>query len=116
MIGDEIVGYTTATGGSINGITRGANPAEYPVGTVYKYETSGISLRRLNKTHDFADVTIADPINFDSYNIKVDMSADGIDRTAASGSSKLFTTATKSTGGNQVRAHRTFLMRFLLHR
>ena len=105
LIGDEIVGYTTATGGSINGITRGSNPAEYPVGTpVYKYETSGVSLRRLNKTHSLGDVTVADPISFDSYNIKVDMSSDGIDRTAASGWPKLFTTATKSTGGNQVRA------------
>ena len=105
LIGDEIVGYTTATGGSISGITRGSNPKDYPVGTpVYKYELSGVSLRRLNKTHDLGDVTVSNPITFDSYNIKVDMSADGVDRTAASGWPKLFTTATKSSGGNQVRA------------
>ena len=106
LIGDEIVGYTTATSGSLGGtITRGTDPKDYPVGTpVYKYELGGVSLRRINKTHSLSDVTVSNPIGYDFYNIKVDMSADGIDRTAASGWPKLFTSASKATGGNAIKA------------
>ena len=42
---------------------------------VYKYELSGVSLRRINKTH-----TIAEPIGIDDYYIIVDRSANGVDR------------------------------------
>ena len=64
LIGDEIIGFTTATSGSLGGtITRGNDPKDYPVGTpVYKYELNGVSLRRINKSHDLADSTVADSI------------------------------------------------------
>jgi hypothetical protein len=106
LIGDEIVGYTTATGGSIGGtITRGSDPKDYPVGTpVYKYELGGVSLRRINKAHDLSEATVSEPIGYDYYNVKIDMSLDGVDRTAASGWPKLFMNATKSTGGNLIKA------------
>ena len=106
LIGDEIVGYTTATSGSIGGtITRGSDPKNYPVGTpVYKYELGGVSLRRINKTHDLSAATVSNPIGYDYYNVKVDMSLDGIDRTAASGWPKLFMNANKSAGGNSIKA------------
>ena len=86
---------------SIRGtITRGTNPKDYPVGTpVYKYELNGVSLRRINKSHELSDSTVSDSIDYDHYNIKIDMSSDGTDRTAASGHPKLFAN-TKSTGGN----------------
>jgi hypothetical protein len=82
LIGDEVIEYTSVSGGVIGGnIVRGSSPKTYPLGTpVYKYELNGVSLRRINKTHNLNDVTISEPITFDSYHIKLDMSTDGIDR------------------------------------
>ena len=70
-IGEEVIEYTNVSGSTIGGnIVRGANPTSYPVGTpVYKYELSGVNLARINRTHDLSDVTVDDPIGFDSYNI-----------------------------------------------
>jgi len=106
LIGDEIIGFTTATSGSIGGtITRGSDPKDYPVGTpVYRYELNGVSLRRINKSHELADSTVADSIGYDHYRLKIDMSADGADRTAASGWPKLFVKENKSTGGFGIKA------------
>jgi hypothetical protein len=106
QIGDEIIGFTTATGSSLGGtITRGTDPKDYPVGTpVYKYELNGVSLRRINKSHELSDSTVSDSIDYDHYNIKIDMSSDGTDRTAASGHPKLFANTKKSTGGETIKA------------
>ncbi len=105
-IGDEIIGFTTASSNAIGGIiTRGNTPKDYPTGTpVYKYELNGISLKRINKTHELSDVTISDAINFDSYNIKVGMSTGGVDRTPSSGWPKLYISNTKSGGGRNIKA------------
>ena len=106
LIGDEVVGYTTATSSTIGGtITRGSDPKDYPVGTpVYRYELNGVSLRRINKNHELADSTVANSIGYDHYNLKIDMSANGADRTAATGWPKLFTKENKSTGGVGIKA------------
>lgn len=106
LIGDEIIEYTSASGGVIGGnIVRGTNPTTHPIGSpVYKYELNGVSLRRINKTHDLNDVTIAEPITFDSYNIKLDMSSDGVDRTDGTNFPILYANQTKSTGGYNTRA------------
>jgi len=106
LIGDEIIGFTTATSGSIGGtITRGSDPKDYPVGTpVYRYELNGVSLRRINKSHELADSTVADSIGYDHYRLKIDMSADGADRTASSGWPKLFVRENKSAGGFGIKA------------
>lgn len=106
LIGDEIIEYTSVSPGIIGGnITRGSLPKTYPVGTpVYKYELNGVSLRRINKTHNLNNVTITDPITFDSYNIKLDMSSDGIDRSVDNGYPVLYSNQTKSTGGYNTRA------------
>ena len=106
QIGDEIIGFTTATGSSLGGtITRGTDPKDYPVGTpVYKYELNGVSLRRINKSHELSDSTVSDSIDYDHYNIKIDMSSDGTDRTASSGHPKLFANTKKSTGGETIKA------------
>jgi hypothetical protein len=106
LIGDEIISYTSASGGVIGGtIVRGTNPKTYPTGTpVYKYELNGISLRRINKTHNLNNVTVSNPITFDSYNIKVDMSADGIDRSVGTSFPILHANQTKSSGGSNIRA------------
>ena len=52
---------------------------------VAKYEFNGVSLRRINTTHDLSDVTVPDPIGMDSYHIKLDMSANGTNRTGTGG-------------------------------
>jgi hypothetical protein len=106
LIGDEVIEYTTVSSGVISGdIVRGSSPKTYPVGTpVYKYELNGVSLRRINKTHNLNDVTIDEPITFDSYNIKLDMSSDGIDRSFDNGYPVLYANQTKSTGGYNIRA------------
>jgi hypothetical protein len=106
LIGDEVISYTSASGGVIGGtIIRGTNPKTYPTGTpVYKYELNGISLRRINKTHDLNNVTVSNPITFDSYNIKVETSSDGVDRSVGTNFPVLYANQTKSTGGYNTRA------------
>jgi hypothetical protein len=106
LIGDEIIEYTSVSPGAIGGnIIRGINPTTHPIGSpVYKYELNGVSLRRINKTHNLNDVNISDPITFDSYNIKLDMSSDGVDRSFNNGYPVLYANQTKSTGGLYIRA------------
>ena len=109
LIGNEIIGYTSVSGGVIGGnIVRGTNPTTHPIGSpVYKYELNGVSLRRINKTHDLNDVTVADPITFDSYHIKLDMSSSassGIGRSVGTSFPILYSNQTKSTGGYNIRA------------
>ena len=78
QIGDEVIEYTNVTGNVIGGIiARGPSTVkqDYPTGTdVYKYEIGGVNLKRINKTHDLTHVTKENPINYDSYHIKIDMS------------------------------------------
>ena len=109
LIGNEIISYTSTSGNSLAGtIGRGSDPVTYPVGTpVYKYELGGVSLRRINKTHDLTEVGIANSISYDSYNIKLDMTEDGTpatNRGTESGYPKLYLNQTKSAGGYKVKA------------
>jgi hypothetical protein len=106
LIGDEIIEYTSVSAGVIGGdIIRGSSPKTYPIGTpVYKYELNGVSLNRINKIHNLNDVTITEPISFDSYHIKLDMSNDGIDRSFDDGYPTLYANQTKSSGGYNIRA------------
>ena len=113
-IGNEIIEYTNVTGNVIGGtITRGNNQANYPIGTpVFKYEIGGVNLHRVNKTHDMNNVTVDNPITFDSYNVKLDMSetfntgtgTSGDDRSNDVGLPKLFMNKTKTAGGYDIRA------------
>ena len=78
QIGDEVIKYTGASGGSITGITRGDNAKGYIKGSpVRKYELGGVSLARINRTHLLSEVTDTDPapITFDSYTVKINTSA-----------------------------------------
>ena len=108
LIADEIISYTGASGGVISGITRGIDGTvrkNYLAGTpVYKYELGGVSLRRINKTHLLSDVTIPNPLTFDSYNIKLDMSSAGVARTDGVSFPQLYVNQTKSAGGKEIRA------------
>jgi hypothetical protein len=106
LIEDEIIEYTSVSPGVIGGtIVRGPSPKTYPVGTpVYKYELNGISLNRINKIHDLNDVTLPEPIGFDSYHIKLDVSIDGVNRSFEGGYPILYANQTKSAGGYNIRA------------
>ena len=101
-IENEVLEYQAVAGNviSITG-SRGSDKFNYPTGTpVYKYELDGVSLHRINKTHD---VLSTPDIDFESYNIKIDMANDGVDRTVA-GYPLLYAGKTKSVGGFDVRA------------
>ena len=107
-IGEEILSYESASG-SVIGITSrsidSTTAKNYLAGTlVYKYELDGVSLRRINKTHNLDDVTIADPITFDSYNIKLDMGSSGLGRSTGESFPILYTSKTKTAGGSEVTA------------
>ena len=107
LIGNEIIQYTNVSGNTIGGdIIRGSNPKTYPVGTpVHKYELGGVSLNRINRTHDLSNVTESDPFTFDSYKIKLDTSSTtGTDRSTDTGHPKLYIGQTKTTGGYHVTA------------
>ena len=105
LIGDEVIEYTSTSSGALGGITRGSNPKNYLTGTpVYKYELGGVSLKRINKTHLLSDVTLSNPISFDSYNVKIDMSSDGVDRSVGTSFPKLYVNETKSDGGFKCKA------------
>ena len=81
IIGDEIIAYTGFTANSLTGLTReidGTTAIPYSQGTfVYKYEFNNVSLRRINKIHNFAEVDPTNngkfPIDLNSYYIKIDM-------------------------------------------
>ena len=49
---------------------------------------NGVSLRRINKKHDFSEVNHSlFPIDMDSYHIKIDASESGVDRTTGNANS-----------------------------
>ena len=107
LIGEEIIEYTNVSGNTIGGnIVRGTDPRTYPIGTpVFKYENSGISLQRVNTSHNLNNVTEINPFTFDSYKVKIDMSTTtGTDRSTDIGHPKLYIGNTKSTGGRNIRA------------
>ena len=132
-MGNEIIEYTSVSGNLIGGnivreaSTPGSGPAvNYPVGTpVFKYELGGVNLARINKTHALSDVTTIDnPITYDSYHIKLDMSTKwddndaNDDRSNDVGYPQLFLNSNKSTGGYRIRASQNMpfeLIRPLVH-
>jgi hypothetical protein len=113
-IGSEIISYTgvvEGSPGSLTGIVRGIDNTknfEASSGTeICKYELNGISLRRINRTHDFVDVDdsiISNPIGLDHYYIRINTSTNGIDRNVGTSYPKLYFNETKNTGANSVLA------------
>jgi hypothetical protein len=119
-IGEEIISYSSVTGNLIGVTTRGIDGSSklsinYSVGTpVSKYELGGVNLLRINKTHGLSTTTaaypnatsldVSDAIQYDSYNIKLDMSQGGTTRNTDVGNPALYLNSTKSTGGSMIRA------------
>ena len=80
IIGTEVISYTGISGNSLTTLVReldGTKSILYNSGVyVYKYEFNGVSLRRINKIHNFAEVdSNIHPIDLDNYHIKVDMNS-----------------------------------------
>ena len=113
-IKNEIIKYTGVSAFSgqatLTGITRAQDSTSaenYLKGDlVQKYELGGVSLRRINRTHDFREVTDTNPITLDSYKIKLNMGEQGIGRSTSTVESypALFLNQTKSTGGFDIHA------------
>ena len=108
LIGEEIISYEGVVGDTLTGITRGVDSTislTHPVNSlVYKYELGGVSLRRINTTHQLQDATVSNPIGLDYYHIRVGMGTNGIDRTIGTSVPSLYLNSTKSTGGSLIRA------------
>ena len=85
-VNNEILAYTgtdaASTPQKLTGITRSLDNTvaeTHRVGDiVQKYEAAGISLRRINTTHQFSDVNNSNEITLDSYYIKVDVTSSGV--------------------------------------
>ena len=81
-IGEEIISYSGVSGNTLTGITRSVDDTVafgYETGDfIQKYELGSVSLRRINKTHNLADSTVTNSIGLDHYNVKLDMSENGV--------------------------------------
>jgi hypothetical protein len=101
-VGSEILSYSGVVSNTLTGVTRGVDSTSTlthdALDFVHKYELNGVSLRRINTNHSLADATVTDPIGLDFYNIKIDMSSNGVDRSTGTSLPKLKFNQTKSTG------------------
>ena len=110
IIGDEIISYSGVANGSITGVTtRGIDnttKSSHSSGDIIrKYEFNGVSLRRINKTHDMNSpaATVSNDKDLDFYHIKLDMNSDGTDRSGGTLPDRFFS-STKRSGGTKVNA------------
>ncbi len=111
-IANEILSYTGVNliSNSLTGVSREIDSTKgfnYPIDTfVEKYELNGVSLRRINKTHNLSDVSsaIKERIGADYYYVKVNMSTDGVDRSVNTGFGKLKFNGTSKVGGTNGQA------------
>ena len=105
-IGKEILSYTGVTDNTLTGVTRGVDSTQTlnhnQLDYLRKYEMNGVSLRRINTNHSLANATVSNSLGLDFYNVKVDMSTNGVDRSVSTHFPKLRFNQTKSTGGNKI--------------
>jgi hypothetical protein len=107
IIENEIIKYEDVGTGTLETITRAqSSTIAVPHDTnaqVYKYEFNGVSLRRINTTHDISDVGL----DIDSYYIEIDRTSNGEDRSAdntPTGYPQLSFETELNSGGNNVFA------------
>tara|TARA_R100000700_G_scaffold15963_1_gene22163 strand:- start:384 stop:1688 length:1305 start_codon:yes stop_codon:yes gene_type:complete len=105
-VGSEILSYTGVVNNTLTGVTRGVDSTPTlnhdESDFLYKYEINGVSLRRINKNHNLADATVANAKGLDHFNIKLDVSSNGVDRSVGTSLPKLHFNETKSAGGSHV--------------
>ena len=106
-IENEIIKYESLGTSTLETITRGIDSTiviKHDLNTpVYKYELSGVSLRRINKTHTVSSTGIG----MDEYYVEFDRSSNGIDRSADNTPSsfpQISFANESSCGGNEVQA------------
>jgi hypothetical protein len=110
VINNEIIRYEGVSGQTLTGITRGIDNTlvrTHPVQSdVNKYEFNGVSLRRINKTHNLSAATVPNPRTLDTYAIKIDTSSNGVDRSEGNpgGFQPLFFNENKVGGGFVAKA------------
>ena len=113
-IGNEIIKYQSIGSGFLGTITRGIDSTisiDYNINTLmYKYELNGVSLRRINKTHDIDDLDIG----LDGYYLKIDRSENGTNTNRSSdgstaGMPQLQFTSESTLGGSKVLASENIL-------
>jgi len=71
IVENEIIKYTSVGEGTLNGISRGIDSTiitDHIGVPVYKYEIGGVSLRRINKTHNIS----SSGIDIDNYYVEFD--------------------------------------------
>ena len=110
LIGDEIIAYTSVGSGTLTIAGSGRGKDDTVVqphdsgSVVYKYELGGVSLRRINGVEH----TVSNLENkIDSYNVEIDMSTNGSDRSnddTPSGAAQLSFNSEASVGGSKVKA------------
>ncbi len=105
-VGSEILSYTGVVNNTLTGVTRGVDSTQTlshdEKDYLYKYELDGVSLRRINTNHNIADATVANPKGLDYFNVKVDMSTNGVDRSVGTSYPKLHFNQSKSLGGSDI--------------
>jgi hypothetical protein len=105
-IENEIIAYNSVGNGILNiassgrGIDSTIVTAHDSNSLVYKYELNGVSLRRINKTHDISDVNIG----LDRYYIEIDRSSNGTNRNVDATMPQLSFTSEANLGGPRVLA------------
>ena len=104
LVGNEIISYTGLDSTNLTGITRDIDSKGSYSHTngdlISKYELNGMSLRRINRDHVLGDASVTNPRELDFYHLKIDTSANGIDRSANAGFPKLSFKSTKKGGGD----------------
>jgi hypothetical protein len=111
-IGNEIIKYESIGSGFLGTITRGIDSTisiDHGINSLmYKYELNGVSLRRINTTHDISDLDIG----LDGYYLEIDRTANGVDRSgdgSPAGMPQLQFTSEANLGGSKVLATENIL-------
>jgi hypothetical protein len=111
-IGNEIIKYQSIGSGFLGTIIRGIDSTisidHNANSLMYKYELNGVSLRRINTTHDIDDLDIG----LDGYYLQINRSANGENRSAdesTAGMPQLQFTSESTLGGSKVLASENIL-------
>ena len=109
-INNEIIGYSDVSASGILTIISGGRGIDSTIvsthdinSLMYKYELNGVSLRRINKTHDISDLNIG----LDGYYLEIDTSSNGINRStdgSFTGAPQLSFISQQTVGGSEVLA------------
>jgi hypothetical protein len=103
-IENEIIAYDNVGNGTLTIASNGRGMDSTIViphdvnSLVYKYELNGVSLRRINKTHDISDFGIG----LDRYYVEIDRTLNGTNRSSDTTTPQLSFTSEANLGGSKV--------------